>query len=464
MISRRLSCWVLGLLLIVSGGGCQRVASYPNRTVVVICPWAAGGGTDRTARFLADQLQQELHQPVVVQNQTGGSGATGHAAGARARPDGYTVLIGTFELSTMRSLGISDLTYRDYLPLAQINADPAALLVRQDAPWQTLGEFLEAVRQRPGEIKLSGTAAGGAWDLARAGLLLAAGLPVDSVTWVPSQGAAPSLVELLGGHIDAVCCSLPEALSQWESGQLRPLCVMAAERMTEFPEIPTAREQGVDWVAAGWRGLFLPRRTPPEVVGVLTAVLDRIVHSEPYREFLRKNRFGEVYRTGEDFVRFLDEQEQRWNEVIHAAGLAATPGQPRVVTSHDPGPWFVPRMLSVALVVGTLLVWLSVLLRTIQEGQLRDWLSRGWSWVTFWRQTGPRNVVALVWALVGYLLVMPWLGFLPASWLLAAGMLGWLGASWKQAVGVPTGMVLVVYLLFVVQLRLVLPQSPWWPL
>lgn len=463
MITRCLKgCW-LGLFLIVSGAGCQQVASYPNRTVVVICPWAAGGGTDRTARFLADQLQQQLHQPVVVQNQTGGSGATGHAAGARARPDGYTLLIGTFELSTMRSLGISELTYRDYLPLAQLNADPAALIVRQDAPWQTLREFLDAVRQRPRELKLSGTAAGGAWDLARAGLLLAAGLPVDAVTWVPSQGAAPSLVELLGGHVDAVCCSLPEALSQWEAGQVRPLCVMAAERMAEFPEIPTAREQGIDWVATGWRGLFLPRRTPPEVVEVLTKALDQIVHSEPYREFLHKNRFGDVYRTGEDFVRYLDEQERRWGEVIRAAGLSATPGQPRVVTTHDPGPWFVPRVLSVALTVGTLLVWLFVVLRKIREGRLRGWLTRGWLWVMFWREPGSRNVVALVLALVGYLLVMPWLGFLPASWLLAAGMLGWLGAGWKQVVGVPTGMMLVVYFLFVVQLRLVLPQGCWWP-
>jgi tripartite-type tricarboxylate transporter receptor subunit TctC len=225
-------------------------ADYPNRTIVVICPWAAGGGTDRVARFLADQLQRELGQPVVVQNQTGGSGARGHAAGARARPDGYTMTMGTFELSTMRAMGISDLTYRDFLPLMQVNADPAAIIVRSDAPWHSLADLLNELRSRPGKLKMSGTAAGGAWDLARAGLLRQAELPIESVVWVPSQGSAPSLVELLGGHVDAVCCSIPEAQSQLEAGQLRVLCVMTIQPSGEDSALRTTSDDGVPWETA----------------------------------------------------------------------------------------------------------------------------------------------------------------------------------------------------------------------
>src|SRR5687767_4662666 len=104
----------------------------------------------------------------------------------------------TFELSTMRSMGISKLAWEDFTPVAQVNGDAAAILVRHDAPWKTLGELLDAIRQQPGNVKMSGTATGGAWDLARSGLLLAANIPPSSVIWAPTQGSAPALVELLG--------------------------------------------------------------------------------------------------------------------------------------------------------------------------------------------------------------------------------------------------------------------------
>ena len=183
-----------------SGGG----ASYPSRSITLICPWAPGGGTDRVSRFLADQLEKKVGKPVVVQNKTGGGGSVGHSAGATARPDGHNLLMGTFELSTMHWMGISPLTYADYQPLMQVNADAAAIFVKKDSKWNDLKSFLDHVKANPGTVQMSGTATGGAWDLARSGMLLAADLPVGSIRWVPTQGAAPSLVQLMGGHIDAV--------------------------------------------------------------------------------------------------------------------------------------------------------------------------------------------------------------------------------------------------------------------
>src|SRR5690606_31404517 len=147
--------------------------AYPNKPVTIICPWSAGGGTDRLARFWADALQRELGSPFIVANKTGGAGAVGHRNGAEARPDGYTLTMITFELSTMHHMGIAEVTHEDFACLLQVNADPAAIVVRRDAPWKTLREFLDAVKERPGELKMSGTARGGAWDLARAGLLIA---------------------------------------------------------------------------------------------------------------------------------------------------------------------------------------------------------------------------------------------------------------------------------------------------
>jgi tripartite-type tricarboxylate transporter receptor subunit TctC len=437
-------------------------ADYPNRTIVVICPWAAGGGTDRVARFLADQLQRELGQPVVVQNQTGGSGASGHTAGARARPDGYTITLGTFELSTMRAMGISDLTYRDFLPLLQVNADPAAIIVRQDAPWQSLADLLADIRRRPRELKMSGTAAGGAWDLARAGLLLEAGLPIDSVVWVPSQGSAPSLVELLGGHVDAVCCSIPEAQSQLEAGQLRVLCIMADQPPPEQPNLPTTQESGIVWEAVGWRGLFLAKGTPPEIRELLADKFQRIVQSQAYADFMAANGFGIAVRTGDDFTAFLDQQERRWQPVVEAAGYAPEDGRPRVVTTSDPGPWLFPRALAICLVCGTALVVGRGVWQRIRLPLPRDAAAPAESWRYFWQKPHKLNVVLLVCGLVLYLAAMPSLGFFVSTQVFATVLMMRLGQAWWRAALIAAAMLVVVYVLFVRAVDVVLPMSPWW--
>lgn len=298
-----------------SGGG-----EYPSRSITLICPWAPGGGTDRVSRFVADQLQRRLGQPVVVVNRTGGSGAAGHAAGALAAPDGYTLTMATFELSTMRHMGISELSHEDFTPLVQLNGDAAAILVRADAPWSSLESLLDTIRREPGRIKMSGTSTGGAWDLARAGFLLAAGLEVNSVLWVPTQGAAPSIVELLGGHIDAVCCSVPEAAAQIEAGELRVLAVMATERLAQFPDLPTVKESGIDWEAIGWRGVVLPKGAAPELVDRLERELLAMADAPEFTEFMAKNGFAIIVRAPAAFREFLREQDAQWQKVIAAAG------------------------------------------------------------------------------------------------------------------------------------------------
>ena len=296
--------------------------AFPSKSGTVICPWAPGGGTDRLARFIADQLQRELGNPWVVVNRTGGSGAVGHSAGALAAPDGHTVTMATFELSTMHWMGITDLTHEAYEPIAEINGDAAAIMVKADAPWKTIDEFMEHAKANPGQIKMSGTATGGAWDLARAGFQLEAGLSVDAVRWIPTKGSAPAIVELLGGHIDAVCCSVPEALTQIEAGQLKALVVMAPERLPNFPDLPTAIDQGVNWSAIGWRGIVAPKGTPPEIVDTLSATMEKIVQSTAYADFMSKNGFSPSFKKGAAFGEFLAEQDAQWKTVIEATGYA----------------------------------------------------------------------------------------------------------------------------------------------
>jgi tripartite-type tricarboxylate transporter receptor subunit TctC len=271
---------------------------------------------------MADQLQRELGKPGVVVNRTGGAGAVGHSAGALAKPDGHTITMITFELSTMHWMGISDLTWENYEPVLQMNADAAAIIVRADAPWKSITDFMDDVKANPGKRMMSGTSTGGAWDLARAGFQLKAGIPVESIRWIPTKGAAPSIVELLGGHIDAVCCSVPEAITQIEAGQLRALAVMSQDRLNGYPDIPTVVEAGVDWEAVGWRGLGMPKDTPEAILSIVREACSRIVHSPEFTDFMRKNGFATEIRIGDDFAEFLKEQDQQWKGVIDAAGYA----------------------------------------------------------------------------------------------------------------------------------------------
>jgi len=298
-------------------------SAYPNKTITLVCPWSPGGGTDRMSRMMARELQEELGQPVVVVNKTGGGGAIGHSEGANAKPDGYTLTMTTFELSTMHWMGISELTWENYQPLYLLNGDAAAFLVKEDSDIKSLDDLIQRIKDKPKTITMSGTASGGAWDLARAGFLMKAGLPVDSVIWVPTQGSAPAIVDLLGGHVDIVCCSLPEAAAQLENGKLRALAVMAPERAPGFTEVPTVKELGIDWEAVGWRGLCVPKGTPTEVVEVLTKACEKIVKGVPFMKFMAQNRFATLGGDPVAFGEFLKEQDAQWKSVIEATGFSA---------------------------------------------------------------------------------------------------------------------------------------------
>ncbi|MBT4693778.1 MAG: tripartite tricarboxylate transporter substrate binding protein [Planctomycetaceae bacterium] len=298
----------------------QSIDNFPTKNLQIICPWGAGGGTDRIARYFADQIAKELGRNCVVVNKTGGSGAVGHNAGANARPDGHTIAMITAELSTMHQLGITSKTYRDYLPLLQMNGDPAAIIVANDSPWNNIDDFLAAIRASPGTIKMSGTATGGAWDLARVGMLQAVDLTKDDTIWVPTQGSAESLQQLLGGHLDAVCCSVPEAALQIKNGSLKCIVVMSSQRTPGFPDTPTLKEANIDWTCIGWRGLAVQIGTPQQIVDQLTAVTTKIAQSDDFKSFMKTQGFGIEIREGVNFTEFLADQDTQWADVTKHYG------------------------------------------------------------------------------------------------------------------------------------------------
>lgn len=314
---------VIAAALALGVGTQAAQAQYPERPIELIVPWGAGGGTDATGRILASMLEQELGQPVNVVNRTGGSGVVGHSAIATAEPDGYTLGIVTVEIGMMHWAGLTELTYEDYTPLALYNEDPAGVQVRADAPWNTVGELLDAVRAgEPGALKGSGTGQGGIWHLALAGMLQAAGLDPQYVAWVPSEGAAPGLQDLVAEGVDVATCSIPEAQSLIEAGRVKSLAVMGADRNPTFPDVPTLREQGIDWRLGAWRGVAGPKGLPEDVVATLVPALEKIHASDEFREFMSGRGFGMIFLGPEDYRAFMAESDASLGEVMSNLGLA----------------------------------------------------------------------------------------------------------------------------------------------
>jgi len=296
--------------------------AYPSRPITLIVPWGAGGGTDATARILASLLEKGLGQPVTVVNRTGGSGVVGHAAIASAPPDGYTLGLATVEIGMMHWQGLTELTGASYTPIGLVNADPAGIQVRADAPYKNASELLAAIKANPGKFKASGTGQGGIWHLAIAGLLRDQKIDPAALPWIPSNGAAPGLQDMVAGGVEVAPVSLPEARSLIDAGKVRSLAIMNDKRSALYPNVPTLKEAiGSDWTMAAWRGIVAPKGIPADVRDKLSAAVRNVVASKDYTDFMASRGFGVIYAGPEDFGRFMAKSDTDLGATMKAVGL-----------------------------------------------------------------------------------------------------------------------------------------------
>ena len=302
----------------------QAADDYPSRPIQMIVPWGAGGGTDAVGRVIASQLQENLGQPVTVVNRTGGSGVVGHSAIANAAPDGYTLGIMTIEIDMMHWQGLTDLTYENYDILALVNADPGGVMVSADSGYENVQALLDKIKSEPkGTFKASGTGQGGIWHLGLAGWLLSEGLEPDYVTFVPSQGAAAGITDMVAGGVDIVPSSLAEGRSMIDAGRVKPLASMSAERQALFPDVPTLKEgTGSDWTLAVWRAVVAPKGLPDDVKAKLEDAVEKAYNSEEYQKFMKERGFGLRWAKGDDATKIVADDDKSLGEVMKKAGLA----------------------------------------------------------------------------------------------------------------------------------------------
>ncbi len=314
---------VLGLSLAAAASGAFAQQRWPDRPITLIVPWGAGGGTDAVARMLGSLMEKDLGQPVNVVNRTGGSGVVGHAAIAGAAPDGYTIGLITVEISMMHHQKLTELNPTSYTPIALVNLDPAGFQVRADSSYKNINDVLNAIKANPGKFKASGTGQGGIWHLALAGMLRDAKIDPASVPWVPSNGAAPGLQDLVAGGVEFVPCSLPEARSLIDAGKVRSLAIMDSQRSALYPNVPTLKEgTGSSWGTGAWRGIAAPKGLPADVAARLEASVKKAYDSKEYKDFMAQRGFGMLWGNSAEFARFMAKGDADMKAVMTAVGLA----------------------------------------------------------------------------------------------------------------------------------------------
>lgn len=308
------------IALVAATGGA--LAEYPERPVTLIVPWSAGGGTDATGRIIANMLEEKLGQPFNVVNRTGGGGIVGHTEIRNAQPDGYTIGIITTELSMYSAVGSADLSYEDYTLIGLYNADPSAVFVRADSPYETIGELAEALKADPGSVQASGANFGGLNHLSWVSLAQGLGIDGADAVWVPTDGGAPSLQLLASGAIDVAVVQFPEAQSLVEAGEIRPLAYLGNEANPKHPDVPPVKEAlDIDFAIAGWRGVGGPEGMPEDVTQTLTTTLEEIVASDAFDEQMGKLNYGVEWAGGAAFEDYLKTRGEAFAAAISSAGL-----------------------------------------------------------------------------------------------------------------------------------------------
>ena len=300
---------------------------YPARPITLVVPYAAGGVFDTIARIIGERMGEVLGQSVIVENVTGAGGIIGVQRAINAKPDGYTVLLGTvgthaYNQSIYRKRRYDAVS--DFTPVTLFSDQPMVLEGRRDLPADNLAEFIALLKQNGAKMQYGSAGVGSTTHLACA--LLNARIGVD-VTHVPYRGGGPAANDLIGGHIDYMCGNMGTVVARAAAKQTKLLALLSRERTPLMPELPTAQEQGIeDYDVVTWTAFFLPKGAPKDIV----ATLNEATHAAMDTPAI-KSRFSAIgvvgvapQRRGPEYLaKYMVEEIARWEGPIKAAGLQA---------------------------------------------------------------------------------------------------------------------------------------------
>ena len=295
-------------------------AQYPAKTIQIINPFPPGAVTDIVARILAPKMSAALGQQVVIVNKAGGGGAVGIQAAKDAAPDGYTILVTPPPIALIPIVNKnSSFTLKDFAPLALATSSPNTTVVKGDAPWKTLEEFIADAKKNPGQLTYGSAGPGTTPHFIGELVKLKTGI---DMTHVPLGSESAAATAVLGGHVSVGFLTLGTTRSHVEAGTMRALAVASNRRLKDFPNIPTTVEKGhPELNLKVWVGFFAPAKTPPAAVKRLVAAIsDSLKDAEVIANIEKAQALIENLGPGE-FAKFLAEEERKWSEVARAAKI-----------------------------------------------------------------------------------------------------------------------------------------------
>jgi tripartite-type tricarboxylate transporter receptor subunit TctC len=295
---------------------------YPSRPISLVVPFPPGGVADIVARPFGGAMGRNLGTPVVVENKPGAGGGIGMAYAAKAKPDGYTLLLALSSISILpeadKITGRAPMFQLDqFVPIARLTADPTVLAVRAESPWKTLAEFVADAKNRPGAITYGSSGNYGTMHVPMEMFAARAGI---KLLHVPFTGAGPAVIALLGGTVDAVASGPSTLIQQVKSGKLRVLASWGDRRLASLPDVPTMVELGFDAVFFQWSGLFVPAGTPEPVVARLRDAA-RVAANDP--KFIAAMATVDTpvqYMDAPEFQRFWDGDARKLGDVVRRVG------------------------------------------------------------------------------------------------------------------------------------------------
>ncbi len=314
---------MLALLAAIAAAPALAQDAYPSRPITMVIAFPPGGVADITARPTALTMEKMLKHRVIIENRPGAAGATGNAYVANAKPDGYTVLMALSSVSVIpeaERLHGRKPPYElaQFAPIALISADPVVLVVRDEAPWKNVSEFISDARQRPGKITYSSSGIYGALHMPFTLLEHATGITL----WhVPYNGGGPAIQALLGSQVDVTVGGPATMIGQIKGKRLRPLASFGNKRLASLPDVPTLKELGIDAEYFIWAGLLAPRATPPALQQTLRNAVRQTVEDPEFRAAMAKVETPISYLDAPEFQKFWDADAAKLAEAVKRTGL-----------------------------------------------------------------------------------------------------------------------------------------------
>jgi tripartite-type tricarboxylate transporter receptor subunit TctC len=292
---------------------------YPNKPIQVMVPYPPGGIIDNLTRAMLPKLSAALGQPLIIENKPGAGGSIGTAQVAKARPDGYSVLM-VFDTHAVNPL-LYKLPYesdKDLTPIALISTSPLIVVSPPALPANSIKELVALAKAKPGVLNYASTGAGSSNQLAAELFKSTAGV---DMTHVPYKGGAPAITDVLGGRVEVMFVSATSVLQHIKAGKMKALAVTTRERIALLPEVPTVAETYPGFEAQSWGGMLAPGGTPPEIVNRLNAEVRAALQTPELTSLFQTQALRAAPGTPQDFGRFIHTETERWGAVIRKANI-----------------------------------------------------------------------------------------------------------------------------------------------